>query len=334
MLVAREWTGQMAAQVAIMTLVVSALKAAFGEPGDDEKWDWFGNPQSPNFGRLRIGSTYIDMTAGLGAHVSMLARMITGKQVNRWETEDVERWRTFINYGRSKLAPIPGIGADWMNDMSIGHDPFGSPEWFAGKVIPLSVQDTYNTIKGEGPAVGLGISAMMFFGFGAQTREARVNARKDLANEVRVMKKQGKSPEVIQKAIDDHLKNAAKLEARQQLRVADPEQKPALEKIIAGEDSGELEDAKTKERFDIVTRAAEMLSSESGGLRKSADDPGIKAARDILKAIAPTEAEAVELYNAAYRRSYGSTMEVVDKRLRPKRNVVAARRRLRALYAP
>jgi hypothetical protein len=174
---------------------------------------------------------------------------------------------------------------------------------------------------------------MMFFGFGAQTREARVNARKDLADEVRAMNKQGKSPEVIQKAIDDHLKHAAKMEARQQLRVADPEQKPALEKIIAGEDSGELEDAKTKERFDIVTRAAEMLSSESGGLRKSADDPGIIAARDILRAIAPTEAEAVELYNAAYRRSYGSTMEVVDKRLRPKRNVVAARRRIRALYA-
>lgn len=334
MLVAREWTGQMAAQVAIMTIVVSALKAAFGEPGDDEKWDWFGNPQSPNFGRLRIGSTYIDMTAGLGAHVSMLARMITGKQVNRWETEDVERWNTFTNYVRSKLAPMPGIGADWMKGRSIGGEQFGSPEWVASKTVPLSFQDIRETFKGEGPILGSIVSTMMFFGFSAQTHEARVNARKDLANEVRAMKKQGKSPEVIQKAIDDHLNNAAKLEARQQLRVADPEQKPALEKIIAGEASGELEDAKTKERFDIVTRAAEMLSSESGGLRKSVDDPGIKAARDILKAIAPTEEEAVELYNAAYRRSYGSTMEVVDKRLRPKRNVVAARRRIRALYAP
>lgn len=335
LLVAKEWAKQMAAQTAIMTLVVSALAAAFGDPGDDEEWDWYANPSNPNFGRLRIGSTYIDMTSGIGAHVALLGRLVTGKQVDRWETKDIDRWRMFLNYGRTKLAPVPGIVADWMDGQSIGQDPFGSYEWATSKVVPLSIQDVVKTVREEGLPLGAIVSTMMFFGLGAQTREAKTRSRADISNEIRAMRKQGKSPDKIQAALKKHLEYTAKLEAKEKLRTANPDEKASLESVVAGDSQQAMVNAVEKEKYDLTIRALEMLSSEDRTKKKAADeDSSIMTARSLLKEIAPTYSEAQAMFNRAYMAKHGRLTEVVGGRFVPKKGVLAARRRLRAIYAP
>jgi hypothetical protein len=49
--------------------------------------------------------------------------------------------------------------------------------------------------------------------------------------------------------------------------------------------------------------------------------------------MARTPGEAIAIYNEAYRRRNGSIYEKVNNQLRLKKNVLAARRRLRSLYA-
>ena len=341
MLIAAEWGKQMAAQAGIMTLAIGGLMAAFGPPGEDEEWDWYPDWKSPTFGNIRIGSTYIDMTAGLGQHASLMGRIITGKQVDRWETKEIDAWRVLTNYGRGKLAPVPGIIADWVAGESIGQDPFGSTEWAMSKVAPLVAQDVIKTFNEESIPLSAVMTAMMFFGKGGQTREAKVKARKDIANELRAMRKQGKSNELIQstskkmqKALDDHLKHTAAIEAKAKLRTANPEDVSKLEAVIAGTTSPELTAAVEKEKFDITMSAAGMLSSEDGKKDKAATGDGtILTARALLKEIATTQEEAIKLFEAAYRNKYGSLYEIRGGKLFPKKSVSAARRRIRSLYA-
>jgi transaldolase len=178
---------------------------------------------------------------------------------------------------------------------------------------------------------------MIFFGIGAQTREERVKARGDLANELRAAKKQGKSPEKIQAIIKEHLKNAASTEAKEDLRTADPEMAAEIQKIIAGEASPELAAAMEKEKYDITLRAVELLSSEDRTKQKgSGEDKGIQTAREIIKQIAPTFEEANVLFTEAYRQRHGSPTELVGpegkKRRQTKKSVAASRARLRAMY--
>lgn len=333
-LAAMEWGKQASAQAIIMGVVAGGLAAAFGAPGDDEEWDFYVDPRSPNFGRIRVGRTLFDMTAGLGQHLSFFARIITGTQADRWETQEVDKWRLATRYGRGKLAPVPAAIGDYLAGSSLGGTEFGTLSWIGEKVSPLSVQDVRKTAESEGVPLATVASTLMFFGLGAQSYDERIKARKDTANEVRAMQKQGKPQSEIDAVMNEHLKHAASLEAKESLRTAKPEEKAALQKIVDGNASPELADAIQKERGDITLMASELLSTEDKSRdKKSPDsDPSIITARALLKAIAPTYEDANRLYTEGYRRRNGSTTEVVRGQFVTKRNVLAARRRLRALY--
>jgi uncharacterized coiled-coil protein SlyX len=338
-MVAVEMTKQVAAQMAIMGIAAAALTAAYGAGGDDEEWQFYYDPRNPDFGKIRIGRTMVDMTPGLAQHASLIARMF-GTEVRRWEGASEAKTGTILmNYGRGKLAPIPSMVADFMSDnkQSLSGTKAGSGEWFYDRFAPLIVQDVYKTTKEEGIPMGSALSLMMFFGIGAQTREERVKARGDLANELRAARKQGKSQDQIQKIVKEHLKNAAKSEAKEDLRTADPETMAEIQKVIAGEASPALIEAMEKEKGDIALRAVEKLSSEDRANKKgTGEDDGIQTSREILRSIAPTPEEAIELFENAYKEKYGRLTELVGekghKHYVPKKSVRAARIRIRAMY--
>lgn len=333
-LAAMEWGKQAAAQMAIIGLVSAGLLATFGDPGEDEEWEFYWSPDSPNFGKLRLGKTMFDMTFGLGQHMSFLARVLSGNQSDRWESREVDKWRLAQQYLRGKLAPVPSGVADYLVGESIGGQEFGTLEWAANKAAPLIFQDVWEAFKKEDPAYATAISAAMFFGIGARTYDERIKARKDVVNEVRSAKKQGKPQAEIDALLTEHLKEAAAIEAKEALRVAKPEDVARLEKIAASVASPELDEAIQKERGDVTLMASEMLSTEDKKKEKSpASDVAITTARSVLKAIAPTFEDADRLYTEGYRRRNGSITEKVGKRYVVKKNVIAARRRLRALYS-
>jgi N12 class adenine-specific DNA methylase len=333
-----EWGKQAAAQALIMGLAIAGLTAAFGDPGEDEEWDFYASPISPNFGKIRIQNTYIDMTAGLGQHMSYLSRLATGRQKDRWEENEIDRWRLAIKYGRGKLAPLPSAIADFFVGKNMGQEKFGGYEWIKSSVTPLVFQDFFDTAKADGYPMASVIGTMMFFGLGVQSYDERVRDRKDVANEVRAAVSQGQSPEAVRELLDKHFAYQAAVEAKDKLRgTDDPAEMAEYQRII---DAVEAErpdlvaDAIEKEKGDLTLMAAQMLSSEDRKRKKSTDaDKAIQSARDLLRQMAPTFSEANAIYNKAYIRRNKSLTEVVGGRFRIKKSVLEARRRLRAMYA-
>jgi hypothetical protein len=333
-----EWGKQAAAQALIMGLAIAGLTAAFGDPGEDEEWDFYASPISPNFGKIRIQNTYIDMTAGLGQHMSYLSRLATGRQKDRWEENEIDRWRLAIKYGRGKLAPLPSAIADFFVGKNMGQEKFGGYEWIKSSVTPLVFQDFFDTAKADGYPMASVIGTMMFFGLGVQSYDERVRDRKDVANEVRAAVSQGQSPEAVRELLDKHFAYQAAIEAKDKLRgTDDPAEMAEYQRII---DAVEAErpdlvaDAIEKEKGDLTLMAAQMLSSEDRKRKKSTDaDKAIQSARDLLRQMAPTFSEANAIYNKAYIDRNKSLTEVVGGRFRIKKSVLEARRRLRAMYA-
>lgn len=337
-MIAMEMGKQLMAQAAIIGFATAALAAAFGAPGDDEEWDFYWNPASPNFGKIRVGNTMIDMTAGLGQHLSYFFRVTTGIQDGRWEADEVNKGRLTGSYLRGKLAPIPSVIGDYIAGTSMSREKFGSAEWYRGKVTPLMIQDVLEASEKEGMPMAPVISALMFFGVGARSFDERTTERRDVANEVRAAMKQGKPQAEIDELLNEHFANQAATQAKEEIRTADPEDMAVLEKIVAGEKSPELDQAIQNEKGDLALIASERLSAEDATGKKSADDDkGITTARDLLKVLAPTYEQANELYTEAYKRRNGSVTELVGekghKRWVVKKSVMAARRRLKAMYA-
>ena len=332
-MLAKEFIKQAAAQFIVIGFAAAGLAAAFGAPGDDEEWDIYYDPRHADFGKLRIGNTIVDMSAGLGQHVSFLARIMTGTDIRRWKTQDTDTGRVVMSYLRGKLAPLPGAVADILskNKTNIAGDEVFGWDWFVSKTAPLILQDIKKTFENESIPVATVLSLMTFFGVAGQSREDRVEERADLANQIRAKKNQGRDAD-LPAIIDAHLKEAAIDEARQKLRTADPEDTERLEKIIAG-DEGEISDAIEKEKGDLILRAAEMLSSEDRkNKRSSKEDEAIEQARVIMKEIAPTFEDADRLFREAYKRKYGMLVEVSGSQFKPKKSVISARMRLKQIY--
>jgi hypothetical protein len=332
---AAEWAKQAAAQIAVMGVAVAGLTAAFGAGGDDEEWEYYVDPRSPNFGRIRIGNTRIDMTAGLGQHLSLMSRLATGTQVDRWETKDVDKADLVGKHLRGKLAPVPSAFWDYLEGQSIGGEKFGTKEWIRDHSLPLIFQEANTAIKEEGAFTGGLLSAWMFFGGTAQTYEARVKSRVDITNELRAMKKQGKSPEQIQATLNKHLAHMAGLEAKDHVRTANPEEAAALQTVIKGESSPELLAAIQKEKYDIILNASGRVSSDPKRIHDDkgftgSDDASRRSARSLVKTMIPDVNEAIDLYEDAYRARNNS---IYEKNGKMKAAVWAGRARIRSIYA-
>ena len=332
-LVAMEMAKQAGAQALILGLVTAGMLAAFGAPGDDEEWDFYWNWKSPNFGKIRIGSSYVDMTAGLSQHVSYMIRMATGKQIDRWEARDIDSLALFGKYMRGKLSPVASVGVDYLAGKSMGQDEFGSADWFKNNLLPLIAQDVAETTS-EGPVLGTALSVMMFFGAGSQTYDARVKERKDITNELRAMKKQGASPQKMQVALNKHLAHAAGLEAKDKLRTAEPDDVAGYQKVIDGIASPELEEAIQKERYDLLLNASGRVSSDAPRLSddkdfNGSDDKGRLTSRSLIPLMIPDVKTAIDLYHAAYRDKNNS---IYDNNGKKKATVWAGEARIRSIY--
>jgi len=316
-------------------LVSLGLLVAHGAPGDDEEWDAYYDPRHYDFGRVRIGRSLIDMTFGIGQHLSLMTRLVFGEDQRRWKVTDTNRRETIVNYGRGKLSPVGSLFGDVFlsrDQTSLGGDPVGSSAWWIGKVTPLIAQDITNSLEKEGPAMGAALGVLTFFGIGAQAREQRITERVDLENELRAGRKQGQSTESLNRIAEEHLRLAAIERANEQLRTADPDDVDRLERIAAN-NSDEMPLAVNEERGRIIMAAIEQLSSEDvTGKKQDTRDKAITTARALVRNVAPTYDDASLAYREAYKRQYGTITEAVGGKWRLKRNVLQALQRLRRLY--
>lgn len=149
-------------------------------PGVDVEW----NPQSSDFGKIRIGDTRIDFWGGYLPIVRLVTQTITGK---RYDTDtkrflNVERRQVLLNFLRSKLSPPAALA--W--DTATGSTMFGESILprerlytkqgkldlafaISNRILPMFYQDILEARRYQGLGAGLLVAPLTWHGFGVQT---------------------------------------------------------------------------------------------------------------------------------------------------------------------
>lgn len=154
-------------------------------PEAEVEWD----PRSSDFGKIKIGDTRIDPMAGLNQITVFSSRIgtretktqkgaiknLTGKlKPNDRDMKDV-----IVDFGRSKLAPIPALAID----LATGKDIIGreiTPESAVIKnLVPISWQDLLDTMEEQGIPRGTALQILAIFGEGVSTYEERNKTIRD-----------------------------------------------------------------------------------------------------------------------------------------------------------
>lgn len=135
--------------------------------------------RSSDFGKIKIGNTRIDPTAGLAQSTVVVSQMATGerKTLSTGETAPANRGETLLRFLRMKLSPVYGAGLDaLLGENVIGEKvtPLGAA---GGLLVPLSGRDIVDAIQEQGVARGTALSIWALFGAGMQTFDAHAKAK-------------------------------------------------------------------------------------------------------------------------------------------------------------
>jgi hypothetical protein len=131
------------------------------------------DPRSADFGKAKFGNTRIDPLSGLAQVTTFLARMTTGKTKQGDTVKAQKRSDTFTRFARTKLAPIPGVAADFAAEKTLDFkEPTvaGSAQRLA---VPISYQDAPAVFKEHGAVKGTIMEVLNLLGMGVQHYEKR-----------------------------------------------------------------------------------------------------------------------------------------------------------------
>lgn len=138
------------------------------------------DPRSSDFGKIKIGNTRIDPLAGLSQALVFASRIGT-QETKDAQTEIVSSLRepptplspditdTIKNFGRSKLAPMPGTIVNYLAGRNVAGEKIGIKEIPRETVIPMPWVDTYEAMVEQGIPSGLALGTLAMLGVGIQT---------------------------------------------------------------------------------------------------------------------------------------------------------------------
>jgi len=150
------------------------------------EWD----PRSADWGKLKIGPTRIDLTAGFGPMIRLAGRIATNTTIDPLgEARDIGFIETMGRFIRSKMAPFPGLGADLYSGTNfLGERLEGSWESVRtetfNRIVPLAIQSLIEAIQEGGwPSTPLGLSETV--GIGSQSyTPISVEVAEELDNDI------------------------------------------------------------------------------------------------------------------------------------------------------
>jgi len=174
--VIRKLIAQEYAKYGLMAASIIGLAVAAGSKPEED-------PRSSAFGKIKVGSTYIDLFSGLQQPLVFMSRIVTGQRKTQQGTIRQERGedtafgasttRTIGQFIRSKLAPIPGAALTLIT----GKDYIGEEkkpwEILADLPIPLVLKDTYEAMRVEGVPAGVALGFVAMMGEGVSTQQER-----------------------------------------------------------------------------------------------------------------------------------------------------------------
>lgn len=126
------------------------------------------NPNSADFGQIKIGNFRWDVWAGFRPWVNLIAREITGERKSTTSNKLVpaNRLDLLTSFTRGKLAPVPGLAVNLLQGKDILGVPVDVKQSIIDNLTPLYIQDVQTAIKEGGLTGGIAVGLPAFFGVG------------------------------------------------------------------------------------------------------------------------------------------------------------------------
>ena len=157
--------------------IAALMSMVFDEEDNLEFWD---DPRSSNFGKIRFGDYVIDVLGGISQFTNLVARMTTGETIRGRKVqslrEDVafgmtDAQGTFVQFWRAKLNPL----AQFFATIATGEDAIGQEADFGDAlqalITPITPGEIVNTAIEEG--VGEAVLKAPIQVFGGRIQEYR-----------------------------------------------------------------------------------------------------------------------------------------------------------------
>lgn len=166
----------------------AVMYAAGGLLGDDDKdkLEIIWNPNSTDFGKIKIGKTRFDPLAGMGSNIVVTSRVLTGESVSPvGKVRKLDSWQTYLgvvgSFIRGKAAPVPGAVINY----KVGTDVVGNPTTLRGETVglflPMSPADITTQFQEFGPEAAIGSSMLTLLGMGVQIHDDRLSLQQRIA---------------------------------------------------------------------------------------------------------------------------------------------------------
>jgi len=171
--------GRTAAGIGTVLGLFALIGRLLWDDDDDEQPRVEIDPRSSDFLKVRLGETRLDFLAGLSQVMVLSSRLAVG-QTKSSITGNVRdfgegynpptRLSTVTQFGRSKLAPVPGaiatIADDWTNIVGQPETPLSLAK---SLVTPLSLEDVSTTMQAQGIPKGSAMGLLSVLGVGMNT---------------------------------------------------------------------------------------------------------------------------------------------------------------------
>lgn len=153
------------------------------------------DPRSSDFGKLRFGNTRLDPLFGLSQATVFLTRLATGetkttdgkvrplreglrpinlfrKIPDRQKVGKQDMLGTIINFGRSKLAPVPGASINAITGEDVVGRPVTPGDAALSLAVPINAEDLVKAMEERGVPQGAALDMMALWGMGLATYQA------------------------------------------------------------------------------------------------------------------------------------------------------------------
>lgn len=161
--------------------VLATASLALG-PGVVEWWD----PEDPDWGKIRIGNTRLDIWGGFQQPARILARILKGASARvglAEEGEGVDFVDLFSRFAAFKVSPTITIPRELLSGKTAVGEKTSVVGTGVRHSIMLFLQDAYDAAQEEGPLMGGGVLTATGLGVGAATyRDSDTAARRKVKN--------------------------------------------------------------------------------------------------------------------------------------------------------
>lgn len=142
------------------------------------------DPRHPDYGKIRIGNTAIDVWGGYIQWARLVARVATGQKTTMAGNVRPQAWTdTTLQFLQSKASPLAGLMVDLFKGETYSGDEMSTDPTAIGKQVysrltPLAVQDIIDAMVADGVVKGLP-AALSVVGVGVVTYNDPITKQRD-----------------------------------------------------------------------------------------------------------------------------------------------------------